>query len=64
MVLIPSLYFHPGATALHLAIAYGNDELAQEIVGVSNENAINALLKTVARGSYLYKFLLIIHCIV
>ena len=48
------MIFQTGATALHLSIAYGNDELAQEIVSVSNENAIAALLKTVASGKSLY----------
>ena len=35
---------------MHLAIAYGNDEIAQEIVAVSNEKAINMLVSTVAKG--------------
>ena len=43
-------HFYKGATALHLAIAYGNDEIAQEIVAVSNEKATAMLVSTVARG--------------
>ena len=35
---------------MHLAIAYGNDELAQEIVAVCNEAACKMLVTTVAKG--------------
>ena len=43
---------------MHLAIAYGNDELAQEIVAVCNEAACKMLVTTVAKGKiavYIYQ---------
>ena len=50
-VLLPkSLLFSQGATALHLAIAYGNDEIAQEIVKSCNEKAAKMLVTTIASG--------------
>ena len=54
--LYTTLHSSTGATGLHLAIAYGNDEIAQEIIAVSNEGAINALVNTVASGKNFYQF--------